>query len=82
MQTPYLRLARKYRVIGFGLILALGLVQERVLATDFWEYAEEPTRQNNFAEARFRLWLPEKQEPIKGILFLALGTDSNGLPLL
>jgi predicted esterase len=82
MQTPYLRLARKYRVIGFGLIFALGLVSERVLATDFWEYAEEPTRQNNFAEARFRLWLPEKQEPIKGILFLALGTDSNGLHLV
>ncbi len=67
--------------IPIKLFLLIITFSQPLISSEYWEYEEEPALQNNFAEARFRLWLPPAKAPFKGVLFLALGTDSNGLHL-
>lgn len=47
----------------------------------FFESQIDPNAESNFSLAQFRLWIPESKTPVKGVLAVLPGSDSDGLPL-
>src|ERR1043165_9892980 len=67
----------KYLLLLFAMIL----VPSSICAANM-DQAIQPKPGDNFTEASFRLWLPEKVQHVRGVFVLVPGFEGDGLNLV
>lgn len=68
---------RKYLIWLFAIFLVPSSIRGATM-----DQAIEPKPDDNFTEARFRLWLPEKVQQVRGVFVLVPGFQGDGLDLV